>query len=72
VVQLGFLLGSFCCIGMYALGHWMRTHTQFAGRVFFWRPRFAAAYFRYVGMFFMGMSLLGLVYYVLMAISRIG
>lgn len=57
--SISFLLSC----GVFALGKYMATHTQAAGRIFFWAPRFAALYFRFAGMFFVAGGIVGMLLY---------
>lgn len=63
MMPLLYLIGFLFCTAVAYGGRIMRLRPQLGGRIFFWAPQFATAYFRATGMFFLLMGLAGMLFY---------
>jgi len=71
MVVVFYLIGILFSLGMFFIGKAMRLNPEAAERIFFWMPRFAAAYFRVAGTFFWVFGMIGIISYALLMAVRL-
>jgi hypothetical protein len=64
---LGYTIAELACVCVFFSGRWLRNNPEKFSRLFPLGQRFARSYARIVGMFFVVMSVIGAVLYLVLA-----
>jgi hypothetical protein len=68
---IGSIIALGLCVAMFSASRALKKRPELAAKVMWWAPRAATTYVRYASVFFMVMSGVGIVFYVILIVAHL-